>query len=56
VIAKGTSNELKAQIGGYRLELEMAPDVDPHRLATVVAGWGVEQPVVDLSARRVMVA
>jgi len=55
VIAKGTPDELKTQIGGYRLELETAPDEDPHRLANVMAEWGVEQPVVDLSARRVMV-
>ncbi len=53
LIAEGTSEELKARVGGDVLELEVA---DPSRLleaADVVAGLGSEPPTVDGFTHRV---
>ena len=53
LIAEGTSDELKARVGGDVLELEVA---DPSRLleaADVVAGLGSEPPTVDGFSHRV---
>jgi ABC-2 type transport system ATP-binding protein len=47
VIAAGTADELKAQVGGDRLELRPAPGIDPHVLATAVAPLGSGSPVID---------
>ncbi|GAA3153079.1 daunorubicin resistance ABC transporter ATP-binding subunit [Kribbella aluminosa] len=47
VIATGTSNELKAQVGGDRLELRAAPGVEPAALAATVADLGSGPPAVD---------
>jgi len=47
VIATGTSDELKAQVGGDRLELRAAPGVDPAALADAVADLGSGPPAVD---------
>jgi ABC-type multidrug transport system ATPase subunit len=47
VIATGTSDELKAQVGGDRLELQAAPGVDPATVAAAVADLGSGPPVVD---------
>ena len=47
MIATGTSDELKAQVGGDRLELRTAPGVDPAALAATVADLGSGPPVVD---------
>ena len=54
VIATGTSNELKAQVGGDRLELHGAPGVDPGALAAAVAELGSGPPVVDTDDGRVV--
>lgn len=53
-IARGTPRELKARIGGYRLELQSLPGEDPRRLASALAGWGAAQPIVDLPAGRLV--
>jgi ABC-2 type transport system ATP-binding protein len=47
VIAAGTSDQLKAQVGGDRLELRAATSVDPAAVAAVVAGLGSGPPDVD---------
>ena len=54
VIAQGTPHQLKARIGGYRLELESPPNEDPRALVGALSGWGAAQPIVDLAARRVI--
>ncbi|MGH3386467.1 MAG: ATP-binding cassette domain-containing protein [Nocardioidaceae bacterium] len=54
VIATGTAAQLKAQIGGDRLELRAVPGDDPAALATAMAGLGSRPPVVDSAAGRVV--
>jgi ABC-2 type transport system ATP-binding protein len=54
VIASGTSDELKAQVGGDRLELEAAAGVDPSRLVAAVDGLGTEAPTRDPDTGRVV--
>ncbi|TCN35600.1 ABC-2 type transport system ATP-binding protein [Kribbella orskensis] len=54
VIATGTSDELKAQVGGDRLELRAAPGVDPVALAAAVADLGSGSPVVDADECKVV--
>jgi ABC-2 type transport system ATP-binding protein len=54
VIASGTPGELKAQVGGDRLELQAAPGADPRPLAHALAGLGTGRPVVDVRAGRVV--
>lgn len=53
VIARGTADELKARVGGERLELvvEQAADLETARAAMVVSGSGT--PTSDPQARRV---
>jgi daunorubicin resistance ABC transporter ATP-binding subunit len=47
VIAAGTPDQLKTQVGGDRLELRAAPGTDPHMLAEVMAGVGSGAAAVD---------
>lgn len=47
VIASGTADELKARVGGDRLELQAAAGSDPSGLAVAVAGIGSQAPTVD---------
>jgi ABC-type multidrug transport system ATPase subunit len=47
VIAAGTSDQLKAQVGGNRVELRTAPGSDAAALATAVAGIGTGPPSID---------
>jgi ABC-2 type transport system ATP-binding protein len=54
VIASGTPTELKAMIGGDRLELQTLPGGDPQPLAQALAGLGTGPPVVDARAGRVL--
>jgi ABC-2 type transport system ATP-binding protein len=54
VIASGTPGELKAEVGGDRLELQAAPGADPRPLAQALAGLGTGRPVVDIRAGRVV--
>jgi ABC-2 type transport system ATP-binding protein len=54
VIAAGTAAELKAQVGGDRLELRAPPGTDPRALAAAVAGLGTGEPVIDADGSRVV--
>jgi len=55
VIARGTSDELKAQVGGERLELVVADAAQLEAAREALAPLGVEAPVVDKAARRITV-
>jgi daunorubicin resistance ABC transporter ATP-binding subunit len=55
VIAVGTAEELKAMVGGDRLELRTRPGDDPHRLAGALEGLGTARPAVDVASGRVVV-
>ena len=55
VIARGTADELKAQVGGERLEFTVADVADLGRLEEAVAPLGIEQPVRDEATRRLTV-
>jgi ABC-2 type transport system ATP-binding protein len=54
VIAVGTAEELKAMVGGDRLELWTRPSDDPRRLAAALEGLGTARPAVDVRAGRVV--
>jgi daunorubicin resistance ABC transporter ATP-binding subunit len=54
VIASGTPSELKAMVGGDRLELQTLPSRDPRPLAQALAGLGTGPPIVDVRAGRVV--
>ena len=54
VIAVGTAEELKAMVGGDRLELWTRPSDDPRRLAAALEGLGTARPAVDVWAGRVV--
>jgi ABC-2 type transport system ATP-binding protein len=56
VIAAGTPAELKAQVGGERVELVPAPGVDPGAVVRAVAGAGTGPSRVDDATGRVVVA
>jgi len=47
VIASGSPEELKARVGGERLELHVLAEVDPTRVASAVADLGTDPPIVD---------
>jgi ABC-2 type transport system ATP-binding protein len=47
VIAAGTAAQLKARIGGQRLELQVPPGTDPRPLAAAIAGLGTAAPTID---------
>ncbi|MGH4019620.1 MAG: ATP-binding cassette domain-containing protein [Pseudonocardiaceae bacterium] len=53
VIARGSSDELKAQVGGERLELVLEDPIHLADAARILAGIGVGEPTVDEPARRV---
>jgi ABC-2 type transport system ATP-binding protein len=55
VLAAGTPAQLKARLGGDRLELQAIPGEDPVRLATALAGLGSGPPQVDAEGARVIV-
>jgi len=54
VIATGSPDQLKAQVGGDRLELKAVPGDDPRRLARALAGLGCGPLVVDEVAGRIV--
>jgi ABC-type multidrug transport system ATPase subunit len=56
VIAAGTADQLKARVGGDRLELQAPPGNDPAPLAAAVAGLGSGPPLVDADVGRVIMA
>jgi ABC-2 type transport system ATP-binding protein len=53
VIARGTSDELKAQVGGERLEMVLDETADIDEVARVLTEIGTGEPAVDRHARRV---
>jgi daunorubicin resistance ABC transporter ATP-binding subunit len=55
VIATGTVEQLKNQVGGDRLELTAPPGTDPQPLAAAMAGLGTGQPRVDGEAGTVVI-
>jgi ABC-2 type transport system ATP-binding protein len=54
VIASGTAAELKAKVGGERLELQAVPGQDPAPLAAALAGLSNGPPTVDADLGRVV--
>jgi ABC-2 type transport system ATP-binding protein len=50
MIASGTPEELKARVGGDRLELRVPAEVDPARVADCVAGLGTAAPTTNAEA------
>jgi ABC-2 type transport system ATP-binding protein len=56
VIATGTADELKRQVGGDRLELKAGHGEDPRDLARALAGLGSGPAMVDVAAGRVVLA
>jgi daunorubicin resistance ABC transporter ATP-binding subunit len=55
VIATGTAEELKARVGGDRLELQVIAGADPTLLAAAMHGLGASPPVVDADTGRVVI-
>jgi ABC-2 type transport system ATP-binding protein len=55
VIASGTGEQLKAQVGGDRLEMRTPPGTDPWALAAAMAGLGTGEPTVDRPDGRVVI-
>jgi len=54
VVATGTADQLKARVGGNRLELHARQGNDPSDLARALAGLGSGPPTVDAAAGRVV--
>ena len=52
VIAAGTPAELKARVGGDRLELHAPPGADPVPLADALTGLGTAPPIIDAETGR----
>jgi ABC-2 type transport system ATP-binding protein len=55
VIARGTSDQLKAQVGGERLELVLDHAADLPDVAAVLAEIGSGEPTVDTQGRRISI-
>jgi daunorubicin resistance ABC transporter ATP-binding subunit len=55
VIAAGTPEQLKTQIGGDRLELQAPPGADPLALAAAMAGLGTGEPMAGVDHLRVVI-
>ena len=53
VIAEGTSDELKSQVGGERLEVSVAEIPQVATAAEALTGLGPEPPQVDTGARKI---
>lgn len=54
VVAAGTPGELKARVGGDRLEVQALPGDDPGRLARVLTPVGSGPPAIDAAGRIVL--
>ena len=54
VIAEGSPDDLKARVGGERLELTVARGGDPHAAAAALAPFTAAPPHVDAERRRVI--
>jgi len=55
IIAQGTSDELKAQVGGERLEITVSDPARVAQAAALLTPIGVGEPVVDLHRRALLV-
>ncbi|MDQ2788780.1 MAG: ATP-binding cassette domain-containing protein [Actinomycetota bacterium] len=55
VIARGTSDQLKAQVGGERLEMVLDHAADLPEVAVVLAEIGSGQPTLDAQSRRISI-
>jgi ABC-2 type transport system ATP-binding protein len=55
VIASGTVDQLKGEVGGERLEIVVADQADLDKVGAVLAAVGVGEPTVDQHAKRVHV-
>ncbi len=55
VIAMGTAEQLKAQVGGDRLELQASPGTDTHALAGAMAGLGTGEATISADDSRVVI-
>jgi ABC-2 type transport system ATP-binding protein len=55
VIARGTSDQLKAQVGGERLEIVLDDAADLPDVAVVFAEVGTGEPTVDTQSRRISI-
>ena len=55
VIARGTASELKATVGGERIEITLSPGADVATAARILSGFGDGVPAVDEGARKVSV-
>ena len=55
VIARGTSDQLKAQVGGERLEMVLDHAADLPEVAVVFAEVGSGEPTVDTQSRRISI-
>ena len=56
VIASGTADQLKGEVGGERLEIVVADAADTDATSRVLAEVGTGEPTVDQHGRRVQVA
>jgi ABC-2 type transport system ATP-binding protein len=56
VIASGTAEQLKRQVGGDRLELQAGHGEDARDLARALQGLGSAPPTVDVAAGRIVLA
>jgi ABC-2 type transport system ATP-binding protein len=54
VIASGTADQLKRQVGGDRLELQAEHGDDPREIARALEGLGTGTPMVDVAPGRVV--
>ncbi len=54
VIAAGSPDQLKSQVGGDRLELRTMAGDDPRELAGALSGLGSGPPAIDVASRRVV--
>ncbi|GCE31278.1 daunorubicin resistance protein DrrA family ABC transporter ATP-binding protein [Dictyobacter alpinus] len=55
VIAKGTSDELKAQIGGERIELTISQGGDIAAAARVLEAYSIGEPIINTDHRHIIV-
>ncbi len=55
VIARGTATELKAMVGGERIEITVTAESDLATAARVLSGFGDGVPAIDESARHLSV-
>jgi len=55
VIAEGTADQLKSQVGGERLEVTVSDEADVHRAAALLAPLAAGEPSFDHGRRSVVV-